>query len=321
MSVTILRSLHAHDLTIIAFAFLLSLVNIVFSSSIPQWYILITANVCVSLAIVLLAYRDAMKPTPLLSSIHFWYVAPMILLTFKELYFMIYPIHGRDYDDLLIVADRWLFSVDPTVWLASFSHPLLTEILQIAYSSFYFLLILVGYAFYRRRGARAAAASSNVGTSDLSPQARYYAFLIIYGFYLSYVGYFLLPAVGPRFTLHNFDALNDELPGLVLTNFLRDFVNVGESIPLGVGNPIDHAQRDVFPSGHTMMMLVMMHAAFQYRLRVRWFVFVMGVLLIIGTVYLRYHYVIDLLAGAVFYGVCMWTAPKVFAWWEKKRNT
>lgn len=302
---TLLHSLHTHDLTVIVFGILLSCVNIIFSSAIPQWYVLIIINVCVSLAIIALAYCDARKPTPLLSSIHFWYVAPMILLTFKELYFMIYPIHGRDYDDLLIAADRWLFGVDPTVWLASFSHPLLTEILQIAYSSFYFLLILLGYEFFRR---------------EKNHVSQYYAFLIIYGFYLSYVGYFMLPAVGPRFTLHDFDAWNSELPGLLLTRYLRDFVNVGESIPLGVANPIEHVQRDVFPSGHTMMMLVMIHVAFQYRMRVKWFVLVMGCLLIIGTVYLRYHYVVDLLAGAAFYGLCMWTAPRVFSWWERKRT-
>jgi membrane-associated phospholipid phosphatase len=302
---TLLHSLHAHDITIIVFGFLLSCVNIVFSSSIPQWYILVIANVLVSAAIIALAYRDATKPTPLVSSIHFWYVAPTILLTFKELYFMIYPIHGRDYDDLLIAADRWLFGVDPTVWLASFSHPLVTEILQIAYSSFYFLLILLGYEFFRR---------------EKNHVSQYYAFLIIYGFYLSYVGYFMLPAVGPRFTLHAFDALNTELPGLLLTDFLRDFVNLGESIPPGAANAIEHAQRDVFPSGHTMMMLVMIHVAFQYRMRVKWFVLVMGSLLIIGTVYLRYHYVVDLLAGAVFYGLCMWTAPRVFSWWQNKRS-
>jgi membrane-associated phospholipid phosphatase len=300
-----LQTLEAHDVTILAFGVLLSGLNVLFSYAIPQWYLLIVANIIVSFLIIMLAYYNTKNPNPILSAGHFWYVAPIIVLTYKELYFMIHPIHGRDYDGLFILIDRWLFGVDPTVWLAQFAHPLLTEVLQIAYASFYFLLIIIGYELYRKKERVAYL---------------YYAFLVVYGFYLSYVGYFFFPAVGPRFTLHNFDTINDELPGLLLTNFLRDFVNLGESILPGVPNPVEHAQRDVFPSGHTMIMLVMMHVAVQYRMKVKWFILVMGTLLIIGTMYLRYHYVIDVVAGAAFYFLCMWTAPRVFAWWQRVKD-
>jgi hypothetical protein len=33
----------------------------------------------------------------------------------------------------------WVFGVDPTEWLLQFSHPFITEVLQIAYTLFYFL--------------------------------------------------------------------------------------------------------------------------------------------------------------------------------------
>jgi membrane-associated phospholipid phosphatase len=62
-----------------------------------------------------------------------------------------------------------------------------------------------------------------------------------------------------------------------------------------------------------------------YRIRFRWVVVVLGSLLIISTVYLRYHYVIDLIAGALFMIFTLWTAPKLFNWWntarEKFRNS
>lgn len=300
-----LASLHAHDITVIVFAAFLSVINLAFHERIPEWRLLILANVFVSVGVVALAYFDSQFSRPVLSFIHFWYVAPVVLLTFKELYLMIYPIHGRDYDGLFVAIDRWLFGADPTVWLAQIAHPVLTEILQIAYSSFYFLLIIIGYELYRR---------------GEPPVFLYYAFLVLYGFYLSYIGYFFLPAVGPRFTLHDFNALNDELPGLLLTNLLRDFVNWGESIPVGVSNPLEYAQRDVFPSGHTMMMLVMMHVAVKYGMKVKWFILVAGTLLIIGTVYLRYHYVIDVVAGILFYVLCIWSSPWLFNRWEKVRE-
>ena len=68
---------------------------------------------------------------------------------------MIGPIHGgRDFDDLLIAADRWLLGTDPTQWLARFSHPGLTELLQIAYTLFYAYFIIVGVELYRKSNCR-----------------------------------------------------------------------------------------------------------------------------------------------------------------------
>lgn len=301
----IFSTLYAHDVIVICFGAILSLLNLIFYPVIPQWYILILINMGVSLAVVVIAYLHERTANNVLTFVHHWYLAPLIFLTFKELYLMVVPIHGRDYDDLFIAIDRWLFGVDPTVWLAQFSTPLATEVLQIAYSSFYFLLILAGTELYMKKD-----------------RATYLilAFYIVYGFFLSYPGYFLLPAVGPRFTLHNFDALNEQLPGLFLTKLLRDFVNAGESIPLGVSNPIAFAQRDVFPSGHTMMMLVLMYFVVKYSMKIKIFILVTGTLLIIGTVYLRYHYVIDLVGGAIFMLICIWTAPWLYHRWERART-
>ncbi len=212
---------------------------------------------------------------------------------------MIKPIHmGADYDDVLIAIDRWMFGVNPTEWLMRLANPPLTEILQIAYTLFYFLFIVVGYELYRRHNL------------DLF---RYFVFIGTYGFFLSYIGYFFLPAVGPRFTLHDFSALDRDLPGLFLTPYLRWFVNAGESIPMGVPNEVSIAgtQRDVFPSGHTMMTLVLMYLSSRYKLKCRSFMYVTGTLLIVATVYQRYHYVIDLLAGTIFMLLCVSTAPRL----------
>ncbi len=292
------------DLVVVVFALLLIALDIIFHSRIEHYFELISINVFVIIFVLVVVNLDARYENKLLKSIRSWYIAPIILLTFKQLYFMIAPIHGKDYDTLLIEIDRWLFGVDPTVWLWQFSHPLLTEIIQIAYSSFYFLFIIAGYELYKK------------GEFE---KFYYAAFLIVYGFYLSYIGYFFLPAVGPRFTLHDFNAINTELPGLFLTNFLRDFVNYGESIVKGHPNPIEIVQRDVFPSGHTQLTLVLMYISAQYKMRTKIFLWVVGVLLIFGTVYLRYHYVIDLIAGGVFMLLTIWTAKFVYNGWNSLR--
>jgi membrane-associated phospholipid phosphatase len=292
--------LHSADVLIIGFFGFLTALNIIFAARIQHWQALVGINLCVMAMILALAQARHATGSPILAFVHDWYVPPMVFFSFKELYYMIRPIHlGRDYDAELIGIDRMLFGVDPTVWLSQYAHPVLTEILQIAYTSFFFLLLLLGYELYRRRNL------------DLF---RFYVFTCTYGFFLSYLGYFLLPAVGPRFMLHDFTMLDRELPGLWLTPHLRWFVNAGESIPMGATNTeaIAGTQRDVFPSGHTMMMLVMMFFGIRYRLRIRHLLNITGVLLIVATVYQRYHYVIDLAAGAAFAILCVATAPALY---------
>jgi len=289
------------DVASIGFLSVLILLNLIFAARVDAWLVLVLVDLAVIGGIVLLAWLAATRPSKLLIGLHRWYSYPIVLFVFKQLYSMVRPIHPIDYDAAFIAIDRWLFGVDPTVWISQFAHPVLTEILQIAYFSYYLLFIILGVEIYRRFPIREFDRA---------------VFLIVYGFYLSYIGYFLLPAVGPRFTLHDFLALDTELPGIFLTESLRNIINAGESIPRDVPNPVDYVQRDVFPSGHTQMTLITTYLAFQYRLRSRFFIGTMATLLIIGTVYLRYHYVIDLVGGALFFGLTLWTGQAFRAWWR-----
>ena len=57
---------------------------------------------------------------------------------------MVDPIHGVVYDGALIGIDRFLFGCDPTIVLFAIANPVLTEILQIVYGTFFFLPIVLG---------------------------------------------------------------------------------------------------------------------------------------------------------------------------------
>jgi membrane-associated phospholipid phosphatase len=128
----------------------------------------------------------------------------------------------------------------------------------------------------------------------------------------------MLPGIGPRFTLHDFHTINEQLPGLLLTNFLRDLTNAGESIPSGTINPAKYVQRDIFPSGHTMITLIIIYLSVRLKSRSRFFFVPVGTLLIFSTVYLWYHYVIDLIGGLVFMIFAVWSAKYIFNWWRKQ---
>jgi membrane-associated phospholipid phosphatase len=298
-----LKHLKAFDLVVVVFFILLTITNIIFRNRVEEWLFFVFMNTGIILFAFLIAFLENKSNARIWRIIHYWYIAPLILVTFKELYFMIRPIRPVDYDQLFIQIDRWMFGTDPTHFLYQFSHPVITEILQIVYGSFYLLPILLGLFLLKNKRYLA---------TDFA------VFSVIYGFYLSYLGYFALPGIGPRFTLHNFETINEELPGLFLTNSLREIVNTGESIPAGTPNPAEVVQRDVFPSGHTMITLIVMYLSWKLRSRSRYFFLIVGSLLILATVYLWYHYVIDLIGGLIFMIFSVWSGKHIFNWWRRK---
>jgi membrane-associated phospholipid phosphatase len=286
-------TLDATDRLLIAFWGLLSFAFLLLCNRSSLWLLSIPVNLAASLIVWLIAYSAHSHKSKVLQVIHHWAAYPLLIFSYKQVYFLIRLLHkGKDYDSLLISIDHWLFGIHPTQWIAGFANPYMTELLQIAYSLFFVLFIVVGCALYRKH------------------RFANFRFTVVYGFLVSYIAYFFLPAVGPRFTLHDFSNINTDLPGLFFTPALRWFVNIFESIPPGVTNSaaLIKAQRDVFPSGHTMMMLIMMVFVCREKLKIRNFVLIAGFLLILATVYLRYHYVIDLIAGIFLAALCLYTA-------------
>jgi membrane-associated phospholipid phosphatase len=299
----LVKYLKAFDLVVIVFYIILSVLHVIYHDRIDTWLIWIIVNLFIIVISFFLAYMESKNGNEFWSGVHYWYLVPVVLITFKELYFMIQPIRIYDHDNMFILIDRWIFGTDPTQFLRQISTPWLTEILQIIYGTFYILPILLGLFLLRKK--RYVAMDFAV-------------FIVVYGFYLSYLGYFIWPGIGPRFTLHNFNTINQDLPGLFLTNFLRELVNSGESIPAGTLNPAAVVQRDIFPSGHTMITLIVMYLSVRLKSRSKYFFVPVGTLLIFSTVYLWYHYVIDLIGGLLFMIFALWTGKYIFNWWRRK---
>lgn len=297
-----LIKLKAYDLVVIMFYLFLMFINIFYQSKVELWLLWTLLDIGVISFTLLNTFFENKSKSRFWRALHYWYIAPLILFTFKELYYLIAPIRQQNFDWLFIEIDRWMFGTDPTKFLLRYSFPLLTELLEIIYSMFYFLPIILGVALLKKR--RYVAMDFAV-------------FSIVYGFYLSYLGYFILPAIGPRFTLHDFSLLSQQLPGVFLTPYLRKLIDIGESIPKGTINPAALVQRDAFPSGHTMITLIVMYLSIKLKSRTRYFFIPVGTLLIFSTVYLWYHYVFDLIGGLIFMIFSVWSGKYIYNWWRQ----
>jgi membrane-associated phospholipid phosphatase len=297
----VLRMFASVDLLVVAYAILMILIALFGSARVPEWSWVVAASVFSILAVYGMNIVRLRNKSKWVDLFHLFYLAPVIPIFFKLSEKMSFVLHGRDYDDQLIMVDRLLFHTDPTVWL--FTHvppsPAFVDLLQVCYALFYFLPILLAIELYRRHHHESAEHQFGVKPKDQLTELR---FVIVYGFFLSYLGYLLYPAIGPRFTLHDFANLGKDLPGGFFTDTMRRILDAGENIdPLAPLSVIrQQVTRDAFPSGHTDMTFITILLAFKYKAKVKWVILAIGTVLIFSTVYLRYHYVIDLVGGVTF---------------------
>lgn len=219
-----------------------------------------------------------------LSFIRDWYVLPLLITIYLGHGRLIPLINPHDIDGLLIGIDRILFfGHDPTVLLERFTRPLTTELLQIVYASFYLLPFSLCALAYRR---------------DREGTFHTIAATIMIGFYISYIGYYLTPAIGPRFTLEPLQGL--PLTGIVSFDFIRWTLDTAAGVV-----------RDCCPSGHAMLSFLTALLARRYEKRFFVPALAWTGLLMYSTVYLRYHYMIDLIVGVILAWVVFLFVPVI----------
>jgi membrane-associated phospholipid phosphatase len=201
----------------------------------------------------------------------------LVPVAFEELGRMVPYIAPDARESWLLYADRILFGSDPTRWTGSTERfPWLTEILQCIYMSFFLLPLALAIVLVAKRDFRALEHSTLV---------------VLLGFFLSYLGYLLVPARSP----YHLYAYPFEFEGLGTTPWLRDLLEF-----------LENNKYDCFPSGHSEVAILIAALARRYSRRSFWLFFgPIGVLLPISTVYLRYHYAVDVVA-AVLLAVGTW---------------
>lgn len=230
-------------------------------------------------------------PRPVATLLDFHIVAP-ILLIFDNLGPLIRAVHPVDRDGWLLAADRRLLGTDAARLFDGLSTPLLGSALTFFYALYFFHPIVLAALVYRddlrclgRPGARFAR----------------FGFLVVLAFYASYAGYFTVPAVGPRYTI--------SFPSPVVRGPVGDAID-------RVLDEAETNKRDVFPSGHTMVVtVVLIEAARRSRRTFLGFLF-FAVPLYLATVYGRYHYLVDVLAGFALTPLVLWAGEGWLRWRE-----
>lgn len=221
---------------------------------------------------------------------------------------------------------RWdavLLGTQPTIWLEQFLHPLVVEYFMIAYVLFivypYFYLVYL----YQK---------NHLPVFHKAMLAQVISLIVALTLFIT------LPAKGPRATFEILDVnhqLNTDLPvykeSLQGVNFdiLEEWTGRSSMFQLqyDMWNQIERIKTDCMPSMHTCLCLIVLFYAikyrryFKYKKTAMWFWLVGNISLIFSTVYLRYHWVVDVIAGAVLAVIVFYMTEILYKLWIRKRQS
>ncbi|HEY5892123.1 MAG TPA: phosphatase PAP2 family protein [Chthoniobacterales bacterium] len=186
--------------------------------------------------------------------------------------------HKRD--DVLASLDYALFGMTLSARMQPIATPVLTEFLSFCYVLF-FPYLLFSWVYYARRG--------------LPLLRKLMAGLFtIYG--LGFLGYSLVPAGGPYLALP--EEFTIPLTGWAITKLNAFVVTQGSN---GV---------DVFPSMHCAISCFLLFFDRQHTRWRYWLYLAPCVGLWLATIYLRYHYFVDVVVGFALAAFGLWIANR-----------
>ncbi|MFW6134042.1 MAG: phosphatase PAP2 family protein [Elusimicrobiota bacterium] len=307
-----LKHLTLIDVLFMGYMFCLSIILLFFHKGVEQWqtYIIIHFFI-IGIIFFLIPALDKSK-NKILKFIRWWY--PILLFTFnyREINSFTHIIVQGWKDKEIMLFEKMIFGVHPTLWMEKFVNPVLTEIMKFDYFTYYFM-IPVGAAFIYFGGRRKEYVK--------------YLSTVCLAFYISYIGFILYPVRGPRYTLY--DKYNKDYKVNI-----REFY--GPYVEEDVQNKTTMALKGYFfsdlqnmimrygslhggcmPSSHIAVAYVCMMMMFFYCKKISYFYLPLVSVLCISVVYNRYHYVSDVAAGIIVGLVSIWITPYLLRRWTR----
>jgi len=220
-----------------------------------------------------------------------WFPYLMVGISYQLIQPAVMGLHDGTIDMTLMDMDRFLFlGQDPVLLIEGISFPILTDWFAFCYSLYFVLTGGIALLLH---------------FTDRRDDFRLFMLAMVISFYLGYISYIFLPAVGPRYAIP--DRFQTDLKGIMIWDHVKAMYNDMESI-----------NRDCFPSLHTAQALIPLYFAYRFKgllgkgRLLFWLLLPIVISICISTVYLRYHWVVDVIAGAVLAAVSIYLGTILF---------
>jgi membrane-associated phospholipid phosphatase len=238
--------------------------------NIPHAMSYFAVHCAIASGILWLAWVAACSENPALQFARHWYPLALYIFFFEELRGLVHAIFPGWFDRWLILFDYNFGGVHPAAWFSRFAAPGLNEFMQFSYMTYFLYLVILPAMLYAQE-RRAAFWTVMVATAIAH--------------YSVYVIAVLLPVESPYFALASLRLA--PLEGGAFTTTIEFIERFGR------------VHGGAFPSAHVAGSMVALLAARRYKHWLFWIYLPLFLSMCVATVYGRYHYIADVLAGIV----------------------
>lgn len=280
------------DIATFSYLLILSFLVLIFKKNNPYWGFYIIFNFLVILIIIFLIRFFGDESKRWQRFFRHWYPVFLFTILYEQTCHLINIIFEGWFDPFINLFELKLFGVYPSVWFQKITCLLLNEYMMFVYFSYYFLLPLLGAFLYFR---------GKIKEFDRL------VFSSAVAFYISYLGFIFFPVQGPRYQLG--DLYNTEITGIVFTPIAQWIVKVGG------------LHGGCMPSPHSAVAFVVL--IFAYRYHKTLFVILTPIIfsLFISTIYGRFHYFSDVVAGILIGIFSLWLCQKIYPSFNKPEKS
>lgn len=261
------------------YLFIIALV-IVFESKIPLAFFILLSYTFIVFVVLLIVFSQ--QKNYFLTIFRYFYPVVFLGFIFESLAWIVPFLQPVNKDNYLIALDNAIFSKHVADYFYVLNKPILNDIFSIFYTFYYFLPLILLYFLYKKKDF---------------VRLEHSLFALSLAYYISYIGYILLPAIGPRYSI----AFGQTIQGGMVYNVIYNFLD-----------RFEHIKQDCFPSGHVAISVLTNLLIFDIDKRVGYFVFPLVAILILATLALRYHYAIDDIAGLILAFFSYFVAKMVY---------
>jgi len=258
------------------------------NETVPRWQCLVLAHAAGLLLVHWMVQANSRaERDKLLDFFRHFYPVLFYIWFFAETGWLNRMLFDTYFDPVIIRLDQALFGCQPSLlWMVKLPYPGISEVFYAAYFSYYLMIGGVGLALYLRN----------------KQHFFHYVSVVSFVFYVCYIIYIVVPVIGPPVFFHKSYgvSLPPELQNLATQAYYPDAVQRGVFFRLmGWIYKGFEAPGAAIPSSHIAIALCTVFFSFRYLPRARYPHLFAAVLLCLSTVYCRYHYLVDVLAGII----------------------
>lgn len=215
---------------------------------------------------------------------HFLWMMPIIII-YENIRFF-----GQTnlQDPLMYRADQWLTGEIPSILAQHIYSNLLTEIMSFSYFIYFFTPLPFIYLYCKKK----------------FKLIEKILFAILFSHYIALMLYIALPVEGPKY--YYASDFTQNVGGCLFTDF-----------NMWVYETVRSSTTDCFPSMHVGLFLVISYYLYRYNWRTLYFMVPVTLMMSASTLYLRYHYLIDIIAAIFLVVLTVLFTRYSSKWWKR----